>query len=138
MAPLEPEADNHINKADFVIFGGSRTTDHPGFMRGMWNRGFNTTALGHRWSHRITVSWSRATPDAPWHYSFSNWTTEDMGYPRVMPDATLLPNGDVVLTSGAQVCGHTFTANRCAFVCASSVSPLSIPCATTGGRCWLP
>jgi hypothetical protein len=91
-------------KADFILFGGSRKQDHPGFyLERKWKRGFDVDAPASRLSHRITVSWTRASSSSPWQYRFSSWTTEDMGYPRVMPDATLLPNGDVVLLSGAQV-----------------------------------
>jgi hypothetical protein len=35
-------------------------------------------------------------------YTFGTWVDEDMGIRRVGGDATLLPNGDVMLTSGAQ------------------------------------
>ncbi len=44
-----------------------------------------------------------AGPTSPWRYTFSDWVEEDMSVPRVMGDATLLPNGDVVLLNGAQV-----------------------------------
>jgi hypothetical protein len=91
-------------QAEFIVFGGSRKKDHPGFyLEGKWKGGFNPKAPASRFSHRIAVSWTRASSTSPWQYRFSSWTREDMGYPRVMPDATLLPNGDVVLLSGAQV-----------------------------------
>lgn len=42
-----------------------------------------------------------------WSYDFGvGWVREDMGVPRVMGDATLLPNGDVILLNGAQVCSR--------------------------------
>jgi hypothetical protein len=37
-------------------------------------------------------------------YDVSDFEEEDMGIPRVMGDATMLPNGDVVLLNGGQVC----------------------------------
>ena len=39
-------------------------------------------------------------------YSFSGWQEESMGGPRVMGDATLLPNGQVVILNGARVNGR--------------------------------
>eukprot|EP00955_Chlamydomonas_euryale_P004575 48922-Chlamydomonas_euryale.AAC.6 len=36
-----------------------------------------------------------------WHNMNGGWDVEYMGSPRVMPDATLLPNGHVVLLNGA-------------------------------------
>jgi hypothetical protein len=42
------------------------------------------------------------SPGATRSYTFGTWTEEDMGIRRVGGDATLLPNGDVMLTSGAQ------------------------------------
>jgi hypothetical protein len=36
-------------------------------------------------------------------YTFSEWVEEDMGIARVGGDATLLPNGDVVIVNGGQV-----------------------------------
>jgi hypothetical protein len=38
-----------------------------------------------------------------WTYSFGDWEEEDMGIPRVGGSATLLPNGDAIITGGAQV-----------------------------------
>jgi hypothetical protein len=35
-------------------------------------------------------------------YSFSSWVQEDMGVRRVGGQATMLPNGDTVLTGGSQ------------------------------------
>lgn len=37
-------------------------------------------------------------------YTFGPWQTEDMGIHRVGGLATNLPNGDIVLSGGAQVC----------------------------------
>lgn len=40
-----------------------------------------------------------------WNYTFDEvWTEEDMGIPRVMGDAALLPNGDIIICNGDQVC----------------------------------
>jgi hypothetical protein len=36
-------------------------------------------------------------------YGFSDWSAEKMGARRVMGDAVLLPNGNVVILNGAQV-----------------------------------
>ncbi len=56
-----------------------------------------------------------AGSNSSFKYSFTDWTTEDLHMPRVMGDATILPNGDVVLLNGAQVCDlytHTHTHAR--------------------------
>jgi hypothetical protein len=36
-------------------------------------------------------------------YKFGTWEEEDMGIPRGGGSATLLPNGDAIITGGAQV-----------------------------------
>ncbi len=41
-------------------------------------------------------------------YTFSDWVEEDMGIARVGGDATLLPNGDVVIVNGGQVREDSF------------------------------
>jgi hypothetical protein len=54
-------------------------------------------------SHRIAVEVPTATMPV---YTFGKgWAEEEMGSPRVMGDATLLPNGMVVLLNGAEVGG---------------------------------
>jgi hypothetical protein len=50
----------------------------------------------------MVVQFNGAT--SPPSYTFSQWVEEDSGIPRVMGDATLLPNGDIVLLNGGQVC----------------------------------
>jgi hypothetical protein len=40
--------------------------------------------------------------DADSKYTFSRWVKEDMGVRRVGGQATMLPNGDTVLTGGSQ------------------------------------
>lgn len=56
-------------------------------------------------SIRIMITPNSTNP-AAWKaggpYNFSSWIQEDAGSPRVMPDATLLPNGYVVLMNGGQ------------------------------------
>jgi hypothetical protein len=47
------------------------------------------------------ISYDAST--SPATYSASAWSEEESGIPRVMGDATLLPNGDVILLNGAQV-----------------------------------
>jgi hypothetical protein len=37
------------------------------------------------------------------NYTFSDWEEEDMGLHRVGADTVLLPNGDVIVSGGAQV-----------------------------------
>mmetsp|Transcript_2810 Transcript_2810/g.4835 ORF Transcript_2810/g.4835 Transcript_2810/m.4835 type:complete len:655 (-) Transcript_2810:823-2787(-) len=88
MLPLRPE--NNYSTVDFMIFGGS-------------SQGYPAeNVMAGRYSHRMTASWSK-TSDGSWNYQFgAGWLEEDMGIPRVMGDATLLPNGDVILLNGAQ------------------------------------
>jgi hypothetical protein len=77
---------------EVVIFGGANEAA---------NNNVNLIA-GHQ-SNRIKVTFGTST--TPPTYSFgAGWITEEMGISRVMGDATLLPNGDVILLNGAQVC----------------------------------
>ena len=52
-------------------------------------------------SHRIGVDIPTAT--MPVYQFGKGWVEEEMGSPRVMGDATLLPNGMIVLLNGAEV-----------------------------------
>ena len=52
-------------------------------------------------SHRILVE--MPTPELDSYTFGSGWFEENMGGPRVMGDATVLPNGKVILLNGAQV-----------------------------------
>jgi hypothetical protein len=60
------------------------------------------SSLASRASFRIRITWTRAA-DGEWRYTFGDWVREDMLVARSGGDATLLPNGDVVLTNGGQV-----------------------------------
>ena len=52
-------------------------------------------------SHRIEVV--MPSQNLPFYTFGEGWIEEAMGGPRVMGDATLLPNGKVILLNGAQV-----------------------------------
>jgi hypothetical protein len=56
--------------------------------------------LASRWSYRLKISTSGSGSSVT--YTFSSWTREDMGVRRVGGQATLLPNGDTVVTGGSQ------------------------------------
>ncbi len=55
--------------------------------------------IANRGSGRLKLNWN-ATAGL---YSFEGWTAELMTIGRVMPDATLLPNGKVIILNGAWV-----------------------------------
>lgn len=82
-----------LAQVSIVIFGGQDKNDvnvpRPGLV---------ASSL----THQMSVDYDGATKK----YSFGNgWSTESNGIPRVMGDATLLPNGKIILLNGAQV-GH--------------------------------
>jgi hypothetical protein len=89
-------------QVDVLVFGGSRLADHPELVLRTF-AGLNRDALGVAVVHRMTISWTKAGAGDGWAYEYSDWSEEPLDYPRVLVDATLLPNGDVVLTSGAQM-----------------------------------
>ena len=60
----------------------------------------NLNLLACRESMRIKVVPS-AKPDGVYTFA-GGWVQEDMGSPRVMPDSVLLPNGMVIVMSGAK------------------------------------
>lgn len=87
MLALRPAPNGIYNNAEFVIFGGAAE-----------NATRDLNQLAGRESHRMRVSWTREG-----NYMFNGgWLAEDSGIPRVMGDATMLPNGDVILLNGGQ------------------------------------
>ena len=85
MLMLKPE--NGYNP-DVMIFGGQNV-----------NANANLAITACSESIRLSIT---LPIDSNPSYFFSNWETEFMGSPRLMPDSVLLPNGFVVVLNGAQ------------------------------------
>lgn len=89
MLPLRPSKNYTV---DVLIVGGQDVNA---------NRNLSISACSE--SIRIRVTPTNGTWQQGGAYSFDGWEQEFMGSPRVMPDATLLPNGKVVMLNGAQI-----------------------------------
>lgn len=101
MLTLRPEDDYAV---EVMLFGGAEVQA---------TRNLSLPACSESLRLRITYtpdaaagnsSGSGSSPVAApsFNYSFGGgWEQERMGWPRVMPDATLLPNGIVILLNGA-------------------------------------
>lgn len=78
-------------QVEVMVFGGQReaTVD-------------DLTNVANRGSGRLKMTYNRTAGT----YTFEGWIAELMTYGRVMPDATLLPNGKVIILNGANVSGE--------------------------------
>ncbi|KAL6756608.1 hypothetical protein V8C86DRAFT_2646145 [Haematococcus lacustris] len=86
---LRPETWD--SQVEVVIFGGAPVEGTR-----------NESTIAGRTSHRMVVSFNQTAGSVASYRFPGGWVAEDMGIPRVMGDATLLPNGDVVLLNGGQ------------------------------------
>lgn len=78
------------SQVDIVVFGGQNIADSGAPRPGL---------QASPWSQQMSVI---DNYDGTYSYS-PKWNVEYMGLPRVMGDATLLPNGKMVLLNGATV-----------------------------------
>ncbi|KAL6752384.1 glyoxal or galactose oxidase [Haematococcus lacustris] len=84
MLPLTP-ANNYT--PEMVFFGGQYSYG--------W---VNTTASALAWRIKVLINGTGSNAT----YRYNGWQSERMLSPRVMPDAVLLPNGQVVIINGAK------------------------------------
>ncbi|KAJ9517768.1 hypothetical protein QJQ45_004073 [Haematococcus lacustris] len=84
MLPLTP-ANNYT--PEVVFFGGQYSYG--------W---VNTTASALAWRIKVLINGTGSNAT----YRYNGWQSERMLSPRVMPDAVLLPNGQVVIINGAK------------------------------------
>ncbi|PNH03962.1 Galactose oxidase, partial [Tetrabaena socialis] len=83
MLGLYPERGYQV---EIMLFGGQKESTTR-----------NLTTIANRGANRLKLSYDPATR----RYTFDGWALENMAIGRVMPDSVLLPNGKVVVLSGA-------------------------------------